>query len=241
MTRRILIVDDDRQMVRTLCDILRLRGWDVEGAHSGEEALEFVRTRPYRLALMDVRMAGMNGVEAMKALRAARPELRVILMTAYTASELLAEAEREGAVRILAKPVAVQSLLDMLENEVPEAPRVLVVDDDRQFLMTLADTLRRHGYQTLEAQNLEEALRHVESNQPAAVLLDLFLNGITPRETVLAIRRMSPAVVIILYSGHTAALEDVAASLPNSWVLATLQKPFSPDRLLALLDEYINS
>lgn len=241
MTRRILIVDDDRQMVRTLCDILRMRGWEADGAHSGEEALELVRAQPYSLALMDVRMAGMNGVEAMKAIRASRPDLRVILMTAYTASELLAEAEREGAVRILAKPVAVPALLEMLENVVPEAPRVLVVDDDRQFLKTLAETLRQHGYHTLEAQNLDEALKCVESKNPAAVLLDLFLNGIAPRESVLAIRRMSPAVVIILYSGHAAALQDVAASLPNSWVLATLQKPFPPDRLLALLDEYITN
>ena len=241
MTRRILVVDDDRQMVRTLCDILRLRGWEVDGVHSGEEALSRVREKPYRLALMDVRMAGMNGVEAMKAIRGARPDLRVILMTAYTASELLAEAEREGAVRVLAKPVALPTLLEMLELEVPEVPRILVVDDDRQFLSTLADTLRKHGYQTLEAQSLDEALRHVEATHPSAVLLDLFLNGITPRESVLAIRRMSPAVVIILYSGHAAALEDVASSLPDSWVLTTLQKPFSPDRLLAILDEFVTT
>ena len=239
--RRILVVDDDRQMVRTICDILRLRGWEADGAFSGEEALGLVTERSYRVALMDVRMAGMNGIEAMKSLRASRPELRVILMTAYTASELLAEAEREGAVRILAKPLAVPSLLKMLEKELAEAPRILVVDDDRQFLTTLSATLRHHGYQTLEAQDLDQALRQLEESHPAAVLLDLFLNGITPQESVLAIRRMSPAVVIILYSGHAAALEDVAASMPNSWVLATLQKPFPPDRLLAMLDEFVTS
>jgi DNA-binding NtrC family response regulator len=239
--RRILVVDDDRQMVRTICDILKLRGWDADGAFSGEEAIERVKAQPYRIALMDVRMAGMNGVEAMKSLRASRPELRVILMTAYTASELLAEAEREGAVRILAKPVAVPNLLDMLEQELAGAPVILVVDDDRQFLTTLSATLRQHGYATLEAQDLDQALKQLEESHPSAVLLDLFLNGITPPESVLAIRRMSPAVVIILYSGHTAALEDATASMPNSWVLATLQKPFAPDRLLAMLDEFVTS
>lgn len=238
---RILVVDDDRQMVRTIRDILKLRGWETDGAFSGEEALELVKDRPYRVALMDVRMAGMNGVEAMRSLRATRPDLRVILMTAYTASELLAEAERDGAVRVLSKPLVVTSLLEMLEQELAETPCVLVVDDDRQFLTTLSATLRHHGYLTLEAQDLDEALRQLEQSHPDAVLLDLFLNGITPRESVLAIRRMSPAVVIILYSGHAAALEDVAASLPNSWVLATLQKPFPPDRLLAMLDEFITS
>jgi two-component system KDP operon response regulator KdpE len=144
-------------------------------------------------------------------------------------------------VRILAKPVAVPSLLEMLERELADAPRILVVDDDRQFLQTLSATLRHHGYETLEAEDLEHALKQLEASHPAAVLLDLFLDGITPKESVLAIRRMSPAVVIILYSGHAAALEDVAASLPNSWIIATLQKPFAPDRLLAMLDEFVSA
>lgn len=239
--RRVLVVDDDEQMVRTICDIVRLRGMEAEGAFSGEAAIECARREPFDAILMDVRMAGMNGVEAMKQLRAARPGLRVILMTAYTTAELLAEAEREGAVRILAKPIAIPTLLDMLAEPLDGAPRVLIVDDDPQFLSTLSATLRLHGYEALAAESIGAALTQLEADRPLAVLLDLCLRDITPNESVLAIRRISPAVVLILCSGYPAALDDAVASFPSSWIFASLRKPFPPDRLLELLDELNSS
>ena len=67
--RRILIVDDEKQMVRTLADIVRLNGWEPDGAYSGEAAVEAVRKRNYSVVLMDVRMAGITGVEALKAMK----------------------------------------------------------------------------------------------------------------------------------------------------------------------------
>jgi DNA-binding NtrC family response regulator len=105
----------------------------------------------------------------------------------------------------------------------------------------MSAALRQHGYATLEAEHLDQALNLLEEKEPKAVLLDLCLDDVTPRESVLAIKRLSPAVVLILFSGHSAMLEDAVASLPSSWILATLRKPFAPDRLLELLDDVIAS
>jgi DNA-binding NtrC family response regulator len=237
MHRRILIVDDDRQMVRTLCDILRLRGWEADGVYSGEEAVEAVRRESYATVLMDVKMGGMNGVEALAAMKKLRPALRVVLMTAYTANDLLAEATRQGALRILAKPVAVPGLLEMLEQSVKETQRVLVVDDDRDYLRTLAAILRDGGYVVFEATDLGDALEKLKGRAPAAVVLDLRLENAAPRDSVVAIKKASPAVCLILYSGSNGALEETAATVPRSWVYATLRKPFPPERLVELLDE----
>jgi DNA-binding NtrC family response regulator len=239
MTRRILIVDDDRLMVRTLSDILRLRGWEVQGAFSGEEAVECVAAQPFDAVLMDVRMTGMTGVDALKAMKARRPGIRVILMTAYAANELIAEAERQGALRVLSKPVALPGLLELLDQAAAEARRVLVVDDDPAFLRTLSAILRSHSYTVCEAAGLEDALRKLQEGSPAVVVLDLRLDNVDPRDSILAIKHVSPAVALILYSGHSPALEDVAASLPESWVYASLHKPFHPERLMELLDEII--
>jgi DNA-binding NtrC family response regulator len=239
MTKRILIVDDDRQMVRTLSDILRLRGWDVQGAFNGEDAVECVAAQHYDAVLMDVRMTGMTGVDALKAMKARRPGIRVILMTAYAANELLTEAERQGALRVLSKPVALPGLLELLDQAAAEARRVLVVDDDPAFLRTLSAILRHHSYAVCEAAGLEDALRKLQETSPAAVVLDLRLDNVDPRDSILAIKHVSPAVALILYSGHSPALEDVAASLPESWVYASLHKPFHPERLMELLDEII--
>jgi DNA-binding NtrC family response regulator len=239
MSRRILVVDDERQMVRTLCDILALAGWEADPAYSGEEAIARVREHPYAAVLMDVKMGGMNGVDAMKTLRSIRRGLPVILMTAYTASDLIAEAEREGALKILAKPVAIPSLLEMLGRAAEDARRVLIVDDDAQFLATLGTVVREHGYTVLQARSLDEALAHLEGTRPATVILDLRLGTVAPLDSIIAIRQVSPTVILILCSGHDAALNEAVEAMPRSWIAGSLRKPFPPDRLLALLDDVV--
>src|SRR5882672_6181694 len=224
-------------MVRTLVDVMRLHGWEADGAHSGETAVDAVRQLDYAVVLMDVRMTGINGLEAFKAMKAVRPGVRVILMTAYTAAEILAEAEREGALRILSKPVVLTGLLELLEQAKRESRCVLVVDDDAAFLQTLRKLLEHHGYATFTARTLDEGLVMLESESPAAVVLDLRLNGFSAPETVLAIKHVSPSVALILCSGHSAALEETTSSMPPRLIHASLHKPFSPDTLLGILNE----
>jgi len=234
--RRILIVDDDRLMVRTLRDILSLRGWETDGVHSGEEAVAAVRVNEYAVVLMDVRMSGMTGVEALREMRALRPDLRVILMTAYAATELLAQAERDGALHVFPKPVELERLLDTLDAVIADARCVLIVDDDADFLRTLADLVAARGYGTLRAGTLDEALALLQAQLPGAVMLDLRLDGLEPRENVLAIKSVSPAVALILYSGYPLALAQTTGSLPPKFIRGVLQKPFPPDRVFELLD-----
>ena len=235
--RRLLIVDDDRLMVRTLRDILTLRGWETDGVYSGEEAVAAVRVNEYAVVLMDVRMSGITGVEALREMRALRPDLRVILMTAYAASELLAQAERDGALHVFPKPVAIDRLMSMLDALIAEARCVLIVDDDADFLRTLADVVAARGYGTLKAGTLDEALTLLQAQLPGAVMLDLRLDGLEPRENVLAIKSVSPAVALILYSGHPQTLAQTTGTLPPKFVRGVLQKPFSPDRVFELLDD----
>ena len=237
MTRRVLIVDDDRHMVRTLTDILRLSGWNPDGAHSGEEAVEAVRKQPYQAVLMDVKMAGINGVEAFKAMKALRPEIKVILMTAYTAADIIADAERAGALKVLSKPVVLSGLLEMLEQTRKEQKPVLIVADDAAFLANLGHLLTDKGYATLVADSLDEALETLEKKSPAAVVLDLRLDGIRSDDTVVAIRRVSPGVALILCNGRNCR-PDQPELLEGRLINASLQKPFPPARLIEILDDF---
>ena len=236
MTGRVLIVDDEKLMVKTLGDIVRLHGWEADGAYSGESAVEAVRSKEYAVVLMDIRMTGINGVEAFKAMKEIRPGIRVVLMTAYTATEILAEAEREGALRILSKPVALAGLMEVLEQATAQLRSVLVVDDDAAFLRTLSRVLEHNGYSTLTAQSLDDAIEMLESRSPGAVVLDLRLNGVTAPETVLAIKHVSPSVALILCSGYPAALDAAASAMPDRLIHASLHKPFPPSALLGLLN-----
>jgi CheY-like chemotaxis protein len=115
-SQQLLVVDDDRLLVRTLTDILHLKGYQAEGAHSGEAAIIAVEHRPYDIVLMDIRMPGLSGVEALRAIRHCSPQTRVVLMTAYIDDGLAAEAEGEGVVRVLPKPVNVGEVLTLLES-----------------------------------------------------------------------------------------------------------------------------
>lgn len=234
----ILVVDDDRDMVRTIVDLLRLREWKVTAAYSGEEAVDAVDARPFSVVLMDIRMKGMTGVEALKRIRARRPGVRVILMTAYTTSELIEEAREEGVVEVLSKPLAVPRLLTLVEEEQSRVRGpVLVVDDNREFLKALCAGLEEAGVRTRRATHLHEALRLLEEDEEIqVVVLDLKLEKIVDVDTVYAIREIRPEVLVILFSGYQETLDELVSDLPEGAVVASLSKPFDPDRLIRILD-----
>lgn len=240
MTKKILIVDDERQMVRTLSDIVRMHGWEPSGAYSGEAAVEEVRKESYNAVLMDVKMAGINGVTAFREMKRIRPNIRVVLMTAYTAADIIAEAEREGALKVLAKPVMLSGLLEMLDQTTKQTPPVLLVADDVQMLRDLCARLEERGYETLEANSLEKALDTLEKSSPAAVVLDLRLDGIANEESILAIKRVSPSVALILCRGR-APTNGNGKRDATRLIHATIEKPFAPEKLIDILDDIFAS
>jgi DNA-binding NtrC family response regulator len=235
MTRSVLVVDDDRTMVKTLCAILRRQGWKTTPAYSGEEAVRATEAEQFGAVLMDVKMPGMNGVEAFRAIKAVQPGAPVILMTAYAAHDLLADAEREGVLKVLSKPVALDALNELLERATATQHGILVVDDDPLFLRTLADALAAGGHRVHRAQRLAEALDLMTRQEPGIVLLDLFLDQTLPRDAIEAIHRLNPDVRLILYSGHTQLLDETLTTMPPGWIRASLTTPFPLDRLVELL------
>lgn len=119
MTHRILVVDDDPAMVETLSDILSLHGWDVVCASSGEEAVTRESGSDICAVLMDVRMAGIDGVAAFRQMKERNPEVQVVLMTAHGAPDLLRAAEQGGVLGVLRKPVNIELLLTILDGREP--------------------------------------------------------------------------------------------------------------------------
>ena len=114
--KRVAVVDDDRDMVRSLCDILELHGWETLTSYDGEAAVTLSQNEDVKLFLMDVRMPRLSGVEAWNAIREQHPGARSVLMTAYAPPEALALTPGHGVVRILRKPVAIAELIDALET-----------------------------------------------------------------------------------------------------------------------------
>ena len=109
--RSILVVDDDVGMADTLCDILEANRYEVATAHSGDAAVTMAGSGTYDLIFMDIQMPGLNGVQALTAMKAAGLAARVIMMTAYTRDELVKEAERRSGFPVLPKPLDLEQVL----------------------------------------------------------------------------------------------------------------------------------
>ena len=114
--REILVVDDDnghRTMLKTL-----LSGWGyrVYEADDGSKAIEWVRSRPFDLILMDIRMVKVSGLEALSVIKGMNPAIPVIIITAYSSVESAIEAMKKGAYEYLMKPLDFEEMHMKMEQ-----------------------------------------------------------------------------------------------------------------------------
>jgi CheY-like chemotaxis protein len=111
---RVLVVDDDPGIRETMNDILTLEGFDVTVAPDGASAIALCRKEGFDVALLDIRMPGMDGVETLEALKAITPDLRVVMITGFEAGDLARRAMDAGAEAVFHKPLDVASFLPLL-------------------------------------------------------------------------------------------------------------------------------
>ena len=114
----ILVVDDHTAMRSTLRDILQDEGYEVQSASSGEEAVDVFEGGNFDAVLMDVRMQGINGVEAFRRMKSLSNSVKVILMSAFSVDEIKEESLEEGAVAFLPKPLDMENLIDLIGETV---------------------------------------------------------------------------------------------------------------------------
>src|SRR5215471_16700968 len=137
----ILVVDDDADTCHNLSDILTDLGYRVDMANSGAAALDLVRRKPYDVALLDLKMPGMDGVTLYREIKKLRAGTVAIIVTAYASSKTAEEALSAGAWQILPKPVHLPKLLGLVEEALGQ-PLIMVVDDDHDLCASLWDVLR---------------------------------------------------------------------------------------------------
>jgi two-component system, NtrC family, response regulator HydG len=164
----ILVVDDDSGHRTMLLTLLADWGYRLEGVEDGESAVARCKARPFDLILMDVRMAGMTGIDALKEIKAYNPAILILIMTAYSDVETAVEAIKAGAYDYLAKP--------------------LDFDDLRLTLVRALD----HASLRDENQSLKEAMASsfdpggiIGQSQPMRQLMDMLATFAASEATVL--------------------------------------------------------
>jgi DNA-binding NtrC family response regulator len=101
----ILVVDDEAIVRESIKDWLKDAGYQVAMAESGEEAMEMVEKQDFSMMVLDLRLPGMHGLKVLKEVKAKRPDIKSIIITAYPADLSQAEAKKLGAIDYLIKPV----------------------------------------------------------------------------------------------------------------------------------------
>jgi two-component system response regulator PilR (NtrC family) len=117
---RLLIVDDEQSMREWLTIALSQDGYDVETAASGEDAIKVLDRTPVDVALVDLRMPGMDGLATLRAIKRANEAVSVIIMTAYATAETAVHALKEGAYDYLIKPFKVDELRHLCRKALEE-------------------------------------------------------------------------------------------------------------------------
>jgi DNA-binding NtrC family response regulator len=116
MSRRLLIIDDDRAMCDWLVVELERRSFEVSVCTSGEQALARVTSQDFDVLLTDLNMPGMSGIEVCRRLANCRPDIPVVVITAFGSLETAVEAIRAGAYDFITKPIDVEPLVIAVER-----------------------------------------------------------------------------------------------------------------------------
>jgi DNA-binding response OmpR family regulator len=233
---KVLVVDDDRRMVRTICDILKVKGYEASAAYTGEEAVEKVKSDQPDCVLMDIKMPGINGVEALQLIKGMAPDLPVVLMSAYTTEAQVEEAKQLGADTVLTKPIDLQmvfSFLALLRKE----ESILIVDDDPSFSGTVGDVLRSRGYRVETEADPENVLVHMEHDYKLAIVLNLKLGDKDGLEVLKAVRSKYPSKPVVLVTGYRDEMTDSIEKGLKIGAYTCLYKPFEMEGLLDTIRE----
>ena len=117
---RILIIDDEGEMRELLAKVLEKNGYQVTAAADGGHALDLLEKEPMDLVVTDVRMPGMDGMEALKAIKELNPDTGVIVMTAFGSIDQAVQAVKEGAHDYISKPFKIDEMLLTIRNALEE-------------------------------------------------------------------------------------------------------------------------
>ena len=213
---KLLLVDDEVEFLDSTARALRRRGFEVSAVQNPAVGLKVLEGEAFDVAVLDVKMPGIPGDKMFKEIKARWPRMPVIMLTGHGTVEQAFETSKDGVFEYLTKPCDIDKLVQTCLNAVAasrrkdipdkkandeEEIRVLIVDDEREYLESLSAALRRRNMIVATASSGKEALEKLEKSTYAVVLLDLKMPGMGGLEALRRIKASNPASEILLLTG----------------------------------------
>jgi DNA-binding NtrC family response regulator len=168
--RKVLIVDDEREMLANCSRILRRCGYECLTADTSDQGLALVHTVEPDVVLVDLRMPGKSGIDIVKAVKARHPDIEVVLMTAYATIETAVDAIKQGAFDYLPKPFTASQLQAVIQRTLRPKPRAADFPRPKGDLATRPAAADMMVGQSEAMQTLRQHIRKIAATE-ATVLI----------------------------------------------------------------------
>ncbi len=230
----VLVIDDDRDLAESLAELIEARGHVASLAFSGEAGIARFRQQHFDVAFVDLKMPGLNGVQTFLALRKLDPGATVVMMTGFSAEQVLRDAVQAGTLRVIDRAAAVTEMMPIVEEIRPR--RVLIgAGRDRTLVGDLRFALSDRGYEVEVAYSGEEALERTLAGAVDAVILDQNLPVLSGFDLYLALRWAGRPVPTII-AANRAKEHGAAIDLLQPMTESILTQPFDPVDVLGEID-----
>jgi len=243
---RLLLVDDELEFLEVTSKALARRGFEVGVAHDGEIALRILSRQRYDVVVLDVKMPGIDGVDAFRQIHQIYPGLPVILLTGHGTIQQAFETSRDGVFDYLTKPCDIELIAETARRAYDQRPaerarpledddgcpiQLLLVDDEPELLESLASALGRRRMEVTTAESGEAALAHIGARSFDVAMLDAKLPGLDGIALLRLIKKAQPLIEVLVLTGHPSM--GMAVEGLREGAVDFLMKPQSPDVLAA--------
>ncbi len=154
-TDRVLVVDDELFVRELLDEYFSKLKFAVDVAESGEAAVERVRENKYHVALIDLKMTGMDGLGTLRKIKEIDPDVVLVLMTGYPTVESSIDALRAGAYDYIVKPFRLNELKDIITGAIKEYEVRRDISELKHKVRLLEESLRRSGTEIVGDEDIE--------------------------------------------------------------------------------------
>jgi DNA-binding NtrC family response regulator len=239
---RVLLVDDEVDFLAATSKALTRRGFKVHIAANSDEAHTIFQEHPVDVIILDVKMTDADGHELFYEFKSRRPDVQIIILSGHGNVQRAFEMARDGLFDYITKPCDIDHLASQIRSadreakgksappgEKEEKVRVLLVDDEKDFVDATARVLARRGLSVLKAYSGREALDIIRAEKVDVAVVDVKMPSMGGLELVGHIKEVKPEIKIILLTGH-ATVESGVQGMRGK-VFDYLFKPHDPDKL----------